>query len=81
MFFEDFSGLRAFTEPKVVPYGRFLDNTLLKHVFSPVVFPARACHVIEVPDRLNMMVRAIAVTTARDLGSDSWPRPYNLRKT
>ena len=31
--FEDFSRLRALAEPKVVPYGRVVDNTLLKHVF------------------------------------------------
>ena len=43
---EDFSGLRALTEPNVVPYGSGLDNTLLRHVFSAVVFPARAWGVI-----------------------------------
>ena len=36
MFFEDFSRLRAFTEPKVVPYGGFVGNTLLRHVLSAV---------------------------------------------
>ena len=46
MFFEDFSTLRAFTEPKVAPYARVVDNTLLGHVF---MFPARAWHAIVVP--------------------------------
>ena len=32
MFFEDFSRLRALTEPKVVSYGRVVDNTLLRYV-------------------------------------------------
>ena len=41
MFFEVFSRLRGLTEPKVVPYGSVLDNKLLRHVFSVVVFPAR----------------------------------------
>ena len=49
MFFEVFSRLRALTEPKVVPYGTVLDNALLRHVFSAVVLPARAWHVIVVP--------------------------------
>ena len=37
MFFEVLSRLRALTEPKMVPYGRVLDNTLLRHVFSAMV--------------------------------------------
>ena len=45
MFFEVFSRLRALTEPKVVPYGTVLDNALLRHGLSAVVFPARAWHV------------------------------------
>ena len=39
MFFEDVSRLRALTEPKVVPYGRVMDNccgreALLRHVLA-----------------------------------------------
>ena len=34
MFFEDFSGLRALTEAEVVPYGRILDNVLLRYVLA-----------------------------------------------
>ena len=49
MFFKDFSRLRALTEPKMDTIGRMVDNTLLRHVFSVVVIPARAWHVIEVP--------------------------------
>ena len=49
MFFDVFSGLRALTESKVVPYGSVLNNTLLRHVFSAVVFPARAWRVIVIP--------------------------------
>ena len=49
MFFKDFSRLRALTEPKMVPYGRVVDNTLLRHVLSAVVIPGRVWHVIEVP--------------------------------
>ena len=48
MVFKDFSRLRALKEPKKVPYGRAVDNRLLRHVFSAVVIPARAWHVIEV---------------------------------
>ena len=71
-FFEDFSRLRALTEPKVVPYGRVVDKTLLRHVFSAVMFPGRAWHVIVVPIRLiNIIVRTIVATVARDLGSGS----------
>ena len=47
-FSEVFSRLRALTVLKVVPYGRVFDNTLLRHIFSPVVFPATAWHVIMV---------------------------------
>ena len=39
---EDFSRLRALTELKVVSYDRVVDNTLLRHVFSEVLFLARA---------------------------------------
>ena len=49
IFFKDFWSLRALTEPKMVPYGRVVDNALLRHVFSAVVIPARASHVIEAP--------------------------------
>ena len=52
--FEDFSRLRALTEPKVVPYGRVLDNILLRHVFSAAVFSAKAWHVIVVPKGLTL---------------------------
>ena len=54
--FRGFSRLRALTEPKVVQYGRVLDNTLFRHVFSAVVFPARAWHVIVVPIGLTLWV-------------------------
>ena len=54
IFFKDFWRLRALTEPKMVPYGRVVDNTLLRHVFSAVVIPARAWHVIEVPIGLTL---------------------------
>ena len=49
MFFKDFSRLRALTELKGVPYGRVMDYTLVRYVFSAVVFPARAWHMILVP--------------------------------
>ena len=32
MFFNDFSGLRALREAKVVLHGTVVDNALLKHV-------------------------------------------------
>ena len=54
MGFENFSRLVAPTEPKVVPYGRVLDNTLLRHVFSAAVFSARALLVIVVPIGLTL---------------------------
>ena len=38
--------LNALIKPKEVPYGRVVDNKLLRHVLSTVVFPARAWHVI-----------------------------------
>ena len=65
--------LRGLTEAKVVPYGKVLHNALLRHVFSILVLPARARHVIVVPIGLtgfNIMVKAIAATVARDLVSD-----------
>ena len=43
-----FSRLRALTEPRVIRYGMVVDNTLLRHVFSAVVFPARAWRVIPI---------------------------------
>ena len=46
MFFEDFSRLRALAEPKVVLYDRAVDNSLLRYVFSGVLFSAWAWHVI-----------------------------------
>ena len=49
MYFEDFSRLRALAEPKRVPYGRFLDDTLLRHALSALVFPAREWHVTVIP--------------------------------
>ena len=74
MFFKDFLELRALTEPNVVPYGRLVDNILLRHVLGAVVLPEsvtrnRSSHT------LNIMLRAIAATVARDLGSD-----YSLPK-
>ena len=47
LFFKGLSRLRALTEPKMVQYGRMVDNTSLRHVFSAVVIPERAWHVIE----------------------------------
>ena len=49
MLFKNFSRLRALTEPKMLSYGKMVDNSLLRHVFSAAVIPARAWHVIEVP--------------------------------
>ena len=46
---EDFSGVRALTEVKVVPYGRVVDNTLIRHTFRAVGYPARVWHGIVVP--------------------------------
>ena len=54
MFFENFSRLRGLTEPKMVPYSRIVDNTLLRYVFSAVVITARAWRVIEVPIGLTL---------------------------
>ena len=69
--FDYFSRLGALAEPKVVLYGRVLDNTLLMHASSAVVFPARASVARgRSSHRLNIMVGAIAATVARDLGSD-----------
>ena len=76
MFFEDFSGLRALTEAKVAPYGRILDNALLRHAFSAVEFPARAGHVIiaaivltmwreQLPAQLNVILAQILGATKK----------------
>ena len=50
--------------------GSVVDSPLLRHVFSAVVFPAKAW-----TDRsshgLNIMIRVIAATVARDIDSDS----------
>ena len=54
MSFKDFSRLKALTEPKMVPYGRMVDNTLLRHAFSALVTPGRAWHVIEAPISLTL---------------------------
>ena len=53
-FFKDFSRMRAPTEPKMVPYGRVVDNTLLRHVFSAVVIPERVWHMNKVPIGLTL---------------------------
>ena len=69
--------LRPNSPHSPLPYGMVVDNILLRHVFSAVLFPARAWDVIVVP-KLNIMVRAIAATDARDLGSDfSLPKLRN----
>ena len=52
--FQGFLRLRALTEPKMVRYGRVVDSTLLRHVFSAVVIPVRVWHVIEVPIGLTL---------------------------
>ena len=36
---------RVLTEAKVVQHGKTTDNTLLRHFFSTVRFPAKAWHV------------------------------------
>ena len=54
MFFEDFLRLRALKEPKMVPYGRVVDNALIRDAFSAVVFPVRAWHVIVVSIGLTL---------------------------
>ena len=46
MFFNDFSGLRAPREAKVIPDGTVVDKTLLKHVFRAVRFQARELYAI-----------------------------------
>ena len=71
MFFNDFSGLRALREAKVVPYGTVVDNALLKYIFRAVRFPARAWHHVLRSHGLDIMARAVAATVARDHGSDS----------
>ena len=71
MFFNDSSGLRALRDAKVVPYGTVVDNTLLKHVFRAVWFPARACHHVLRSHGLDIMARAVAATVARNHGLDS----------
>ena len=53
-FFEDFSGQRTLTEAKVVPHGKVVDNTLLRHIFRAAWFPARAWQVIVVPIVLTL---------------------------
>ena len=54
MSFNDFSRPRALEGPKVVRYGRVVNNTLLRHVFSAVMFPRRVWHVIVVPMGLTL---------------------------
>ena len=72
MFFEDLSGLKALPGAKVVPNATVVDNTLVRHVFSTVGFQARPWHVIIIHADLALsMVRAVAATVARDLGSNS----------
>ena len=53
---------------------RVVDNTLFRHVFSAVVFPARAWHVIVVPSvntAGQLSIARPAIELARELGSDS----------
>ena len=47
--FQGFIDTESTSETKVVPYGRVVDNTLLRHFFSAAVFPAREWHAIVVP--------------------------------
>ena len=63
-FFTDFSGLTAHRKAKVVPYGTVVDNTLLKHVFRAVRFPARAWHHVLRSHGLDIMARAVDATVA-----------------
>ena len=69
--FEDFSRLRVLTEPKVVPYGRVVDTTLLKDFFLARWCSCESVAHDRISHQLNIMVRATAATVARDLGSDS----------
>ena len=52
--FEDFSRLRTLTEPRVVPYGKVVNNTLLRLIFTAVVFLARGWQLILVPIDLSL---------------------------
>ena len=52
-------------------HGTVVDNTLLKHVFRAVRFPARAWHHVLRSHGLDIMARAVAATVARDHCSDS----------
>ena len=63
-FFTDLSGLTAHRKAKVVPYGTVVDNTLLKHVFRAVRFPARAWHHVLRSHGLDIMARAVDATVA-----------------
>ena len=80
MFFENFSGMRTFTEAKAVPHGGVVDNALFRLFFLARWGSDRegATYVIG-SHRLNIMVRAIAATVARDLFSGS--SQQKLRKS
>ena len=54
MVFANIWRFKAPSESKVVPYDSHVNSTLLRHVFSAVVTPARAWHVIEVPIGLTL---------------------------
>ena len=41
--FQEFPVAESTREANVLRYGRVVDNTSLRHVFSAVKFPARAC--------------------------------------
>ena len=71
MFFKDFSRPRALTEPKMVPYGMVVDNTLLRHFFKRSGDPSKSVARDRSSNKLNIMIRAVAATVARDLDSYS----------
>ena len=54
----------------MAPYGRVMDNTFVRHIFSSVDFIESVAR-DRISHRLEIMVRAIAATVARYLGSDS----------
>ena len=57
--FEDFSWLTALTKAKLVPYGRVVDKTLFRHVFSAVGLIARAYLVIVVSIDITLWSRQL----------------------
>ena len=80
-FFEDFSRLRLHSEPKVIPYSRVADNTLLRHIFGAMVFPARASwHVIVVPIGLTIWSWQLPSKFHMILDSDSSLHKWGIKE-